>query len=72
MTRSAIFLAGLLAACCAQAQMECRTNPQDPDLEFSAQAGGRTLEFRGKSAARNLGRSCVLTLNCTEIGRAHV
>ena len=65
MTRILVFLAALLVAGAVQAQMECRTDPQSPDLEFVPQAGTRTLVFRGKRPDRELGRACVLTLNCT-------
>jgi len=60
----AALLAALLAAGAAHAQMECRTDPQSSDLQFAASAGGKTLEFRGKRPDLNLGRSCVLTLDC--------
>jgi hypothetical protein len=60
-----MLVAMLLATCAAQAQMECRTDPQSPDLEFIPQAGSRTLVFRGKRPDRELGQACVLTLNCT-------
>ena len=69
MTRTFVFLAALLIAGSAQAQMECRTDPQSPDLEFVPQVGGRTLEFRGKRPDRGLARSCVLTLDCTLRGQ---
>ena len=72
MKRLVAFVGAVLASATVSAQMECRTSPQDPDLEFSAQAGGRTLEFRGKSAARNLGRSCALALDCTVRGTPNV
>ena len=65
MTRTLVFLVTLLVASSVQAQMECRTDPQSPDLEFIPQAGSRTLVFRGKRPDRELGRACVLTLNCT-------
>ena len=68
MKRILAFLAVLVAAGLAQAQMECRTDPQSPALEFFAQPGGRTLEFRGKRPDQNLGRACVLTLDCTVRG----
>lgn len=60
MTRTTllVFLSGLAFA--VHAQTECRTDPQSPDLQFSAQAGGRTLEFRSRG-----GGACVLTLDCT-------
>ena len=72
MTRVAALLVALLAAASARAQMECRTDPQNPDLEFAAQPDGRTLEFRGKRPDRELGRSCVLTLDCTLRGSPKV
>ena len=65
MSRALALLAVLLFAGSVQAQMECRTDPASPDLEFVPQAGGRTLEFRGKRPDRGLARSCVLTLDCT-------
>ena len=65
MTRAAPFFALLFAVCAAQAQTECRSDPQSPDLQFAAQAGGRTLEFRGKRPDRGLAGACVLTLDCT-------
>ena len=65
MKRILAFLTVLVAPGLAQAQMECRTDPQSPALEFFAQPGGRTLEFRGKRPDQNLGRACVLTLDCT-------
>jgi hypothetical protein len=65
MKRTLTLVAMLLATGSVQAQMECRADPQSPDLEFVPQAGGRTLEFRGKRPDRGLARSCVLTLNCT-------
>ena len=49
-----------LFAGAVQAQSECRTDPQSKDLQFSAQPGGRTLEFRSRA-----GGTCVLTLDCT-------
>ena len=57
-------LAAALASGAVEAQMECRTDPKDPALEFLVQAGSRTMEFRGKRPDQNLGRSCVLTLDC--------
>lgn len=72
MTRTFVFLAALLIAGSAQAQMECRTDPQSPDLEFVPQAGSRTIVFRGKRPDRELGRACVLTLNCTLRGTPSV
>ena len=72
MTRLAAFLVALLAAASARGQMECRTDPQDPGLEFTAQRGGRTLEFRGRRPDRELGRSCILTLDCTVRGSPKV
>ncbi|MGH8675507.1 MAG: hypothetical protein ACREVG_14500 [Burkholderiales bacterium] len=72
MTRPLAFLAALLATGSVQAQLECRADPQDPGLEFAAQTGGRTLEFRGKRPDRELGRSCVLTLDCTLRGSPKV
>lgn len=68
MKRILAFLAVLVASGLAPAQMECRTDPQSPALEFFAQPGGRTLEFRGKRPDQNLGRACVLTLDCTVRG----
>ena len=68
MMRVAAFLAAALASGAVVAQMECRTDPQNPALEFFAQPGGRTLEFRGKRPDQNLGRSCVLTLDCAVKG----
>ena len=68
MTRTVTLVAMLLATASAQAQMECRADPQDAGLEFSTQAGGRTLVFRGKRPDRELGRSCVLSLDCTVRG----
>jgi len=65
MTRTLLFLAALLIAGAVQAQMECRTDPASPDLEFVPQAGSRTIVFRGKRPDLELGRACVLTLNCT-------
>ena len=65
MKRTLVFLAPLLVVGAAHAQMECRTDPQSPDLEFVPQAGSRTLVFRGKRPDRELGRTCVLTLDCT-------
>ena len=65
MRQTLVFLATLLVVGAAQAQMECRTDPQSPDLEFIPQAGSRTLVFRGKRPDRELGRTCVLTLDCT-------
>ena len=41
-----------------------KPDPKDPALEFFVQAGSRTMEFRGKRPDLNLGRSCVLTLDC--------
>lgn len=70
MKRILAFLPVLVAPGLAQAQMECRTDPQSPALEFFAQPGGRTLEFRGKRPEQNLGRTCVLTLDCTVRGSA--
>ena len=64
MKPSLAFLAAVLASGAVQAQMECRTDPKDPALEFFVQAGSRTMEFRGKRPDQNLGRSCVLTLDC--------
>ena len=61
--RAALALA--LVAGAASAQQECRTDPQDRDLQFGVGVGGRTLEFRGLNAARRLGGTCVLTLDCT-------
>jgi hypothetical protein len=58
------FLAAALASGAVEAQMECRTDPKDPALKFFVQAGSRTMEFRGKRPDQNLGRSCVLTLDC--------
>jgi hypothetical protein len=52
--------------------MECRTDPASPDLEFVPQAGSRTIVFRGKRPDRELGRACVLTLNCTLRGTPSV
>src|SRR5688500_12808968 len=68
MTRTLVFLATLLVARALQAQMECRTDPQSPDLEFVPQAGTRTLVFRGKRPDRELGRARVLTANYTQRG----
>ena len=68
MARPAAFLAATLVSGAGFAQMECRTDPQNPALEFFAQPGGRTLEFRGKRPDQNLGRSCVLTLDCAVQG----
>ena len=62
----------LLAPALVQAQMECRTDPQNPALEFFAQPGGRTLEFRGKRPDQSLGRTCVLTLDCKVRGSPKV
>jgi hypothetical protein len=72
MTRTLTLVAMLLATGCVHAQMECRADPQDPGLEFSAQAGGRTLVFRGRRPDRELGRSCVLALDCTVRGTPSV
>jgi len=72
MKRFAALLAALLAFGAAQAQMECRTDPQSPDLEFAVGAGGATLEFRGKRPDRGLGKSCVLTLDCIVRGSPKV
>ena len=47
------------------AQLECRTDPQSADLEFAVGTRGDTLEFRGRNPARQLGRACVLTLDCS-------
>lgn len=58
MTRALVLLLSSLAFA-AQAQTECRSDPQSPELQFSAQAGGRTLEFRGRG-----GGACVLMLDC--------
>jgi hypothetical protein len=69
MKRILVFAAVLLATGSAHAQMECRTDPQSPDLEFVPQVGGRTLLFRGKRPDRGLARSCVLTLDCTLRGQ---
>ncbi|HEX5612590.1 MAG TPA: hypothetical protein VFX67_08035 [Burkholderiales bacterium] len=60
MTRTLLGLITWFAACAAHAQVECRTNPQSPELQFSARAGGKTLEFRSRA-----GGVCVLTLDCT-------
>jgi hypothetical protein len=68
MTRLAAFFAAALASGAVYAQMECRTDPQNPALEFFAQPGSRTLEFRGKRPDQNLGRACVLTLDCAVRG----
>ena len=43
-------------------------DPASPDLEFVPKPGARTIEFRGRRPDRNLGRSCVLTLDCTVRG----
>lgn len=72
MTRILPVLAALIAPGLAQAQMECRTDPQSPALQFFAQPGGRTLEFRGKRPDQNLGQACVLTLDCTVRGSTKV
>lgn len=60
-----VLLAGLLAASEATAQLECRTDPQSADLEFAVGARGDSLEFRGRNPARQLGKACVLTLECS-------
>jgi hypothetical protein len=62
------FLGAALACGAVHAQTECRADPHDPALEFFAQPGGRTLEFRGKRPEQNLGRTCVLTLDCVVRG----
>lgn len=72
MKRALALLAAAVAAATAHAQMECRTDPQSPDLEFAAQAGGRTLHFRGKRPERGLGSVCVLSLDCTLRGSPKV
>lgn len=63
--KRAVVLATLLASGGAAAQMECRTDPRDSDLAFAVGPRGDTLEFRGRNAARQLDRVCVLTLDCT-------
>ena len=68
MKRVAALSAAFLAAGTAQAQTECRTDPQSPDLEFALSADGRALEFRGKRPDRGLGKSCSLTLDCSVRG----
>ena len=65
MTRSFALCAVFLCAGTAQAQMECRTDPQSADLQFALGAEASTLEFRGKSPDRQLGKACILTLDCT-------
>ena len=67
MIRTALFVAAFFAACAAHAQSECRTDPQSPELQLSAQPGGRTLEFRSRS-----GGVCVLTLDCSLRGSPKV
>lgn len=64
MNRAVVF-AMLLASGGAAAQMECRSDPGDPDLAFAVGARGDTLEFRGRNPARRLDRVCVLRLDCT-------
>jgi hypothetical protein len=64
MRRAALALGLALGALGAGAQQECRTDPQDRDLEFALGPRGDTLEFRGRNAARGLGGACVLTLDC--------
>jgi len=64
MNRAAVF-AMLLASGGAAAQMECRSDPKDPDLAFAAGARGNTLEFSGRNPAPQLARVCVLQLDCT-------
>ena len=68
MKRLPAFVCAVIACGAVHAQMECRTDPQNPALEFFAQPGGRTLEFRGKRPEQNLGRTCVLTLDCAVRG----
>lgn len=63
--KHALALALLLAAGGAAAQMECRSDPQDPDLAFAPGATGNTIEFRGRNPARRLAGRCALTLDCT-------
>ena len=58
-------LAGFLVAGEASAQLECRSDPQSADLELAVGARGETLEFRGRNPARQLGKACVLTLDCS-------
>jgi hypothetical protein len=72
MKRFLAFLASALASGAVQAQMECRTDPKDPGLEFFVQRGAKTMEFRGKRPDQNLGRACVLTLDCTIRGTPSV
>lgn len=64
MKRSAALIAAFLAAGAAQAQTECRTDPQSADLEFAVSAEGNAIEFRGKRPDRNLGKWCILMLDC--------
>jgi hypothetical protein len=63
--KRAVALALLLAAGGAAAQMECRTDPRDPDLAFALGATGQAIEFRGRNPARRLVGRCALTLDCT-------
>jgi hypothetical protein len=72
MKRFLAFLASALASGAVQAQMECRTDPKDPGLEFFVQRGAKTMEFRGKRPDQNLGGACVLTLDCTIRGTPSV
>jgi hypothetical protein len=64
MRRGAAFFALAFVAASAFAQLECRTDPQDRDLQFAGSAGSDRLEFRGRNPARGLGATCVLTLDC--------
>ena len=65
MKRAAAALALLFAATHAAAQLECRADPQDKDLQFALAARGEALEFRGRNPARRLGGACVLALDCS-------
>ena len=65
MKRRAALLSVFFCAGTAQAQMECRADPQSADLEFALGAEGNALEFRGKRPQRQLGKACSLTLDCT-------
>ena len=72
MKQRVVLVAAFLAAGTAQAQTECRTDPQSADLEFAVSADGRSLEFRGKRPERGLGKSCSLALDCSVRGLPRV
>lgn len=65
MKRGAALLGAFFCAGIAQAQMECRADPKSADLGFALGAEGNALEFRGKRPDRQLGKACVLALDCT-------